>query len=311
MEMTNKAKVNTGGILFALLGLAGGFLSYYFPYFFLTMLLVPAFWAAVAFRSKHGAAVLIALSAATYVWGLCIGQTPGEALLILGFVAPAGILLYAVQKMKMGNANCTILLSLLMTFGFFLVFCVPSLQAYGNGWQALQLFYDDALQPLYMNASTADMARELVVSMEINYLSLLYSLGAEYALVNVLVLHLLNRRHKAMDLCPMGAFGSWRFPRRYALILVVAVNVGVLALFLGQTRFASASNLLIEMLMLPMYLMGAQTIFQLLSVRKSRKAAGWLTVLFTAILLMFGGFLLAMLGLIASLRKPVIRKEQP
>lgn len=309
MEMNSKTKVNKSGILFALLGLMGSFLSYYFPYFFLTMALVPAFWAAAAFRSKHGIGVLAFLTAATYIFGLLIGQTPADALLNLGFVAPAGILLYAAQKMKLGNANCVIFLSILLAFGFFLVFCVPSIGVYGNGWEALQLFYSDALSPLYADANAASMANELVASLEWNYLSLLYSLGAEYALVNVLVLHLLNRRDKAMDLCPLGAFGYWQFPRRYRLILSVAAILSVVCMLLGQDNLLAAANLLVEMFMLPMYLLGTQTIYRLLCLRKSKKASGWLTALFTGILLMFGGYLLAMLGMLASFRRNVSRKD--
>lgn len=302
---------NSSGILFALLGLMGSFLSYYFPFFFLTMALVPAFWAAAAFRSRHGVGVLTFLILATYVFGLVIGQSPIDALLNLGFIAPAGILLYATQKLKLGNANCVIFLSILLTFGFFLVFCVPSIWAYGNGWEALQVFYQDALSPLYIDSTTAALAEELVSSMEWNYLSLLYSMSAEYALVNVLILHLVNRRHKDMDLCPMGSFGSWQLPRPYRLILSIAAIISLICLLLGDDSLLAADNLLVEMFMLPMYLMGAQAIYRLLCIRKSRKTAGWLTALFTGILMLFGGYFLAMLGMFTSFRKTVIRKDQP
>lgn len=311
METSNKTKMHSGGILFALLGLMGSFLSYYFPFFFLTMALVPAFWAAAAFRSRHGVGVLAFLTIATYVFGLVIGQSPVEALLNLGFIAPAGILLYVAQKMKLGNANCVIFLSILLTFGFFLVFCVPSIWAYGNSWEALQLFYQEALSPLYLDSTSATIAEELVSSMEWNYLSLLYSMSAEYGLVNVLVLHLLNRRHKDMDLCPLGAFGSWQLPRPYRVILSVAAIVSLVFLLWGQDSLLAADNLLVEMFMLPMYLMGAQAIYRLLRIRKSKRAAGWLTALFTAVLLLFGGYFLAMLGMFTSFRKTVVRKDQP
>lgn len=310
METNNKTKMNISGFLFALLGLLGSFLSYYFPFFFLTMFLVPAFWAAAAFRSKNGVAVLISMTVATYVFGLVIGQTPADALLNLGFIAPAGILLYVAQKMKLGNANSVIYLSIVLTFGLFLVFCVPSIEAYGDSWSALQAFYRDALNPLYWDTTTAAFAEELVSSLEWNYLSLLYSLGAEYAFVNVLVLHLLNRRDRVMDLCPMGAFGFWEFPRRYRMILSTAAIISVLCLLWGQDFLLAAANLLVEMFMLPMYLMGVQAIYRFLSSRKSRKAAGWLTVLFSGILLMLGGYFLAIVGMMSSFRRPPFRKEQ-
>lgn len=311
METSNKTKMNSSGILFALLGLMGSFLSYYFPFFFFTMALVPAFWATAAFKSKNGFVILVILTVATYIFGLTIGQTPTEALLNLGFIAPAGILLYVAQKMKLGNANSVIYLAIVLTFGLFLVFCVLSIKTYGDSFSALQVFYQEALSPMYLDTTTAAYAEQLVSSLEWNYLSLLYSLGAEYALINVLVLHLLNRRHKDMDLCPLSAFGSWQLPRLYRMILAAAAIVSLICLLWGQDSLLAADNLLVEMFMLPMYLLGAQAIYRLLCLRKSRKAAGWLTALFTAVLLLFGGYFLAMLGMFNSFRKTAIRKDQP
>ena len=81
--------------------------------------------------------------------------------------------------------------------------------------------------------------------------------------------------------------------------------------YAGITSFSAATNLLYEMLMLPMMLLGAQFIYRIFLLRRGPKSARRITILLTAALLVLGGFVLFLLGMFSSFGPGRIRKEKP
>ena len=311
MEVCNNSQKNSGSLFLVILSGVGAALSYYYPFFALTMLSVPALWAAAAFKSRQGFVTLLLLTVWTYVFGLITGNGALPSLLNLGFIAPAGILLYVLQRQSMGNTRSVLYLSVVLTFGLFLVFCVPALQRYGDAYAEINSYFAQISAPFAENAAlkeNVELAQKMLPDI---FLSFLYSLGALYALVNVRFLHHMNRRHKDMPLCPMAPFGNWSLPRLYGPVLFSAVLVLLLLEYAGITSFSAATNLLYEMLMLPMMLLGAQFIYRIFLLRRGPKSARRITILLTAALLVLGGFVLFLLGMFSSFGPGRIRKEKP
>ena len=87
------------------LGLAvmGGCSVYYYPLFLLTMFLVPALWAVLAFRTRP--VMLVVAGALVFLFGYMMGYDLLSCLCILGAAAPAGCVLYVSQKERMGMAE--------------------------------------------------------------------------------------------------------------------------------------------------------------------------------------------------------------
>ena len=91
------------GLIWGLwLGLAvmGGVSVYYYPLFVLTMLAVPAVWAALAFRTHP--LMLAVAGALVLLFGYIMGYDLVSCLCILGMVAPAGVFLWYSQRAGMG-----------------------------------------------------------------------------------------------------------------------------------------------------------------------------------------------------------------
>ncbi|MBQ6892139.1 MAG: hypothetical protein IJN47_05955, partial [Clostridia bacterium] len=121
------------------LGVLGGVSAYFYPLFVLTMLAVPAIWAAMAFRVHP--ATLLATGALVFLFGLFMGFDTVNCLCILGLVAPAGCLLWLSQKERMGNFQSVLFLSVALTFGLFLIFCVPDLLETGDPYASLRSYF--------------------------------------------------------------------------------------------------------------------------------------------------------------------------
>ena len=189
------------------LGVLGGVSAYFYPLFVLTMLAVPAIWAAMAFRVHP--ATLLAAGALVFLFGLFMGFDTVNCLCILGLVAPAGCLLWLSQKERMGNFQSVLFLSVALTFGLFLIFCMPDLLQSGDPYASIRTYFAD-MPELFAGTVLYDTARLLLSRIDELIVACFFAFAGLYALVNVLVLHAFNRRQGDMPLCPLGPFGTWR-----------------------------------------------------------------------------------------------------
>ena len=79
------------------LGLAvmGGASIYYYPLFVLTMFVVPALWATLAFRTRP--VMLLVAGALVFLFGYLMGYETLSCLRLLGMAVPPGVFLWYRQ----------------------------------------------------------------------------------------------------------------------------------------------------------------------------------------------------------------------
>ena len=276
------------GMLWGLwLGLAvmGGCSVYYYPLFLLTMLAVPAVWAAMAFRTRP--VMLVVAAALVFLFGYMMGYDLLSCLCILGAAAPAGCVLYVSQKERMGNFQSVLYVSLLLTFGQFLIFCVPDLAATGDPYASLRSYFAE--------------------------IPALFEGG--YALVNVLLLHAFNKRQKDMPLCPLGPYGTWSASYGYVMILGGASLLVTILTMATDTPMVSALSLLLyEMWTMPLLLTGANYLYAVLKRRLPQNRVGLLygLVMGAGLVFLYQIFqmVLLLLGLVGVIRRRRAGKAQ-
>ena len=283
------------GIVWGLwLGLSvmGGISVYYYPLFVLTMFLIPAIWAAMAFRTHP--MMLAVAGALVFLYGYMMGYGTLNCLCILGLAAPAGVLLWLSQRDNMGNFQSVMYVSVLLAFGLFLFAQVPAM------FEGTYLY---------------DTARSLVSRIDEMIIAVFYAFSGVYGLVNVLLLHAFNRGQKDMPLCPLGPFGSWFAPYGYVMVMG---GLGLLATLLAantDTAMASALSLLLyEMWALPLLVTGANVLYSLLGRRLPLARLKLIYGLLLGCTLMFAPqfaqVILLLLGLTGVIRRRRAGKEQ-
>lgn len=265
--MENSRGKQNGMIWGLWLGLAvmGGVSVYYYPLFVLTMLAVPAVWAALAFRTHP--LMLAVAGALVLLFGYIMGYDLVSCLCILGMVAPAGVFLWYSQKAGMGNFQSVMYVSILLTFGLFLLFCVPDLLQSGDPYASLRAYF---AQIPAMFEGSALYATALALASRIDELivACFYAFAGTYALVNVLLLHGFNKGKKDMPVCPLGPFGSWYAPYGYVMILGGLGLLATLLAFTVDTATTWALSLLLyEMWAMPLLVTGANALYALLGRR--------------------------------------------
>ena len=249
------------------LGVLGGVSAYYYPLFVLTMLVVPAIWAAMAFRVHP--ATLLATGALVFLFGLFMGFDTVNCLCILGLVAPAGCLLWLSQKERMGNFQSVLFLSVALTFGLFLIFCMPDLIQSGDPYASVRTYFS-GMPELFAGTALYDVARLLVSRIDELMVACFFAFSGLYALVNVLLLHAFNGKRKDMPLCPLGPFGTWRVPYGYAMAFGAASLVSTFATLSADSPTMSGLSLLLyEMWAMPLMMTGANFLYSLLGRRLS------------------------------------------
>ena len=305
----------SNGLIWGLwLGLSvmGGASAFFYPLFVLTMFAVPAVWAAMAFRTRP--AMLAAAAALVLLFGYLMGFDGLSCLCILGLVAPAGCFLWYGQKAGMGNFRSVMYVSVLLTFGLFLIFCVPDMLASGDPYASIRSYFAD-VPAMFEGTALYGTAQYLVSRIDEMIVACFYAFAGVYALVNVLLLHAFNRGKKDMPLCPLGPFGTWS--ASYGFVMVMgALGLGAsLWVLIADTPAASALSLLLyEMWALPMLVTGANFLYALLR----RRLSGGGQKLVFGILLgaglllspQFAQMILMLLGLVGVIRRRRAGKEQ-
>ena len=304
------------GMLWGLwLGLAvmGGCSVYYYPLFLLTMFLVPALWAVLAFRTRP--VMLVVAGALTFLFGYMMGYDLLSCLCILGAAAPAGCVLYVSQKERMGNFQSVLYVSLLLTFGQFLIFCVPDLAATGDPYASLRSYFAE-VPVLFEGTSLYETALLLVSRIDELIVACFFAFAGVYALVNVLLLHAFNRGKKDMPLCPLGPYGTWSAPYRYVMVLGAASLLSTLLSMVRDVPMVSALSLLLyEMWTMPLLVSGASYLYAMLKRRLPQSRVGLVYGLAMGAGLVFlyqiFQMVLLLLGLVGVIRKRRAGKAQP
>ncbi len=311
--MENSRGKQNGMIWGLWLGLSvmGGISVYYYPLFVLTMFVIPAVWAAMAFRT-HPAMLLVA-SALVFLFGYMMGYDTVNCLCILGMAAPAGAFLWYSQREGMGNFQSVMYVSILLTFGLFLIFCLPDLLQSGDPYASLRSYFGE-IPAMFEGTPLYATALSLVSRIDEMMVACFYVFAGIYALVNVLLLHAFNRR-RDMPLCPLGPYGSWFAPYGYTMAVG---GLGLLATLLAATMdtavISAASLLLYEMWALPLLFTGANALYALLSRRMPSARLKLIYGLLLGTGLVFVSQLaqvvLLLLGLTGVIRRQRVRKEQ-
>lgn len=231
------------------------------------MVVLPALWAAAAFKGKFGAPVFLGLSAFTIGYGLAIGYDLLFTLRILILALPSPVLLYLAHKYKLGNTQAALYLSVTVTFGLFAIFCMNSLlQGLPAFSEVRSLFLSmlSSLESVFGSENPLiDPFVEYVNNIDIYFPSVLYSFGATYALTNVLLLQLFNKRKKAMPLVPVRPFSEWRLSRPYVLVCVLVMAVSLFVSYSGSPKAEMILLLSNYMLNMPLTVVGAGTLYGL------------------------------------------------
>lgn len=294
------------------LAVMGGISVYYYPLFVLTMLAVPTVWAAMAFRTHP--MMLAVAGALVLLFGYLMGYDTVSCLCILGMAAPAGVFLWYSQKAGMGNFQSVMYVSVLLTFGLFLIFCMPDLLASGDPYASLRTYFS-VIPAMFEGTALYATALTLVSRIDEMIIACFYAFAGVYALVNVLLLHAFNKGKKDMPLCPLGAFGTWYAPYGYVMIVGALGLLATLLSFTMDTAMTSSMSLLLyEMWALPLLVTGANVLYALLSRRlpmaRLKLIYGLLLGLSLIFMPQFAQVALLLLGLTGVIRRRRAGKER-
>ena len=290
-----------------------GISVYYYPLFMLTMFLTPAVWAALAFRTRPS--MLAVAAALVFLFGYLMGFGALNRLCILGMVLPAGAGLWFSQRENMGNFQSVLYVSVLLTFGLFLIFCLPDLITFGDPYVSLRIYFAQ-VPAMFEGTSLQDTALLLVSRIDELIVACFFAFAGGYALVNVLLLHAFNKRQKDMPLCPLGPYGTWSASYGYVMILGGASLLVTILTMATDTPMVSALSLLLyEMWAMPLLLTGANYLYAVLKHRLPQNRVGLLygLVMGAGLVFLYQIFqmVLLLLGLVGVIRRRRAGKAQP
>ncbi len=289
-----------------------GISVYYYPLFMLTMFLTPAVWAALAFRTRPS--MLAVAAALVFLFGYLMGFGALNRLCILGMVLPAGAGLWFSQRENMGNFQSVLYVSVLLTFGLFLIFCLPDLITFGDPYVSLRIYFAQ-VPAMFEGTSLQDTALLLVSRIDELIVACFFVFAGGYALVNVLLLHAFNKRQKDMPLCPLGPYGTWSASYGYVMILGGASLLVTILTMTTDTPMVSALSLLLyEMWAMPLLLTGANYLYAVLKRRLPQNRVGLLygLVMGAGLVFLYQIFqmVLLLLGLVGVIRRRRAGKAQ-
>lgn len=303
---TEKRKLDLIFVLFTVLSAIGVAFCYSFR-FITVMFVLPALWTAAAYRSGYAVPVLTGLCIFTVVYGLLIGYDLAFAMRIFLLVAPASVLLYVAHRFLLGNTQATLYLSIVLTFGLFIIFCLNSLQQGKPAFYEVRQLFLSMLATLETGLSADNPIfkgfSEFISNIDTYFPSILYGLGAMQAFVNVLLLQLINRKKKKMPLVPIRPFGQWRLPRPYVLACMFVMIVSLFVSFSGSSKAEMILLLSNYMLNMPLSVVGAGMLYALMTRNSSNLTRKLLFAAVIVILVVIGlaMYTLSILGFIGCM----------
>lgn len=276
---------------------------------------VPAFWA----RLCHCTSVwsLFGLALLAYGVGFFVTKDPVQALYTPLLIAVPGAGLFAVQKLAANNFRAVLYQSALVLLALFGYVCLPTLLSDGDAYlpfrtvigayQSLMLKTQTMLgvsaeMPLYEDfTAIMDMMREYKLNAESFGVPVLMLPAMTIGLSNVLFSHLMNRRGGVV-LQKLPPFSEWRCERTFVIAALVFAIASYLLQFTGWNGMEALAGVGSMLWRMPCALAGLSAAYWVSVKRRKR----WIFVIVccvSAAMPLFGLMLLALLGMLFSLRK--------
>ncbi len=296
--------------------------------FFLKVLLfvpllavTPALWARSAWRTHPAALGALALIA--YLTGFSLSHDGVAALYSVGLIAPAGILLYGMQRMRFSNFRIVFYGSLALLLGLFIRFAVPHMAESGDAFRSMRVLvaaYEtlwnevtgDALAQNMLQAlgSGEDLTGDLLKSFRLNaeeyFVELLYYPAAFAALSGGLLSHLFNRKGE-VELLPLPPFEQWQVESGYFYGTLALTGISYVLMLSGVRYGAALLRVGYALWMLPMSLAGLCTL------KRWTKRKPWLFAILSAaaiVLYSMFGAMLTFVGMLGFLQDRAGKRMQ-
>lgn len=280
----------------------------------LLLLIVPAVWARLAHRISPW--VLLGLAGFAFVCGWIVRGDAVSALYTTLLIALPGAGLFGLQKLKLSNFRTVLYESFVILAALFAFLCLGDLIGSGDAFlkfRQLAALYGQVLGEIDFSAFGANGAllsatmREAIDLLRLNPEALFAPmlLGAAMAagLSNTLFSHLFNR-NGGVTLSVLPPFERWRCERWFVL-LSAGFLLASLALGMAGVESADALSGVAGVLWrMPCMLAGLCTVRYLGSV-SGKKWVFWLAIGALLVLPPAMIVILAMIGVLASLRKPI------
>lgn len=253
-------------LLYAALGIAGTALVNA-GHVFVLMAVLPALWAAAAFRTRPYLLGVLALTALLSAY--LRSRSVTSALLLFAFTAPAGAVIYLLQRYRFGNFYTVFFTSAVLAAGLYVCVCGPSLLSGGRAFDRIAagiLSAGQTVQPVYDAMGAGELWAQVFSAATITDLvstagvAVVYAIGALLAFSNTMLLHAMNRA-RTMPLCPLSPFQKWNVPRGFVFGMLALMLVGVVAMMSGS-EFGNALVVVIFVIwVMPMALVGLSVLY--------------------------------------------------
>lgn len=284
-------------------------------------MIVPSLWARAAHTAQP--VILALLSLVAFGTGFLLTRSAPEALYDLALIAPAGILLYVMQRWKLSNFRIVLYGSVALLFGLFVRVSVPTLLSDGDAFlpmrdavAAYRVLWNEAVaDPTVMRALSgagmpAEQLGETLTALKLNaeqyLIGILYYPAAIAALSNCLMSHLYNRRGGA-ELVKLKPFSEWRVEPAYVYGTLALTAVAYVLTFAGVGYGVALTQLAFAVWTLPMSLAGLCTLKRWL---KGRPGVFALACVGTALLYTVLGQMLAIVGFMGFMQDRLKERMQ-
>lgn len=280
----------------------------------LLLLVVPSVWARLAFRVSPWA--LLGLAALAFGCGLLAAGDPKDALYTTLLCALPGAGLWGLQKLKLSNFKTVVYESFVILAALFGFVCLRDLIRTGDAYASykeLIRLCGEVLNRIMLSATGLDgiaLTEEITSALNLirtnaeSYcVSALLTPAMAAALSNTLFSHLFNRNSGA-DLTPLPRFSEWRCERGYVLLCAGFLLVTLFLSMAGLQAANALSGIAAVLWRMPCMLGGLCTVRRI-ALLTGRKWIFWITVGILVLLPPAVGMVLALIGLLSALRKPM------
>ena len=280
----------------------------------LLLLIVPSFSARLAHRISPW--VLLGLAAFAFAAGLLLTGDAKDALYTTALCAIPGAGLYGLQRLKLSNFRTVIYASFVNLAALFVFVCLRDLIRSGDAYASykqLVAAYGEVMNRL---AALADPTGELGLSTESETIVKMLRVNADAYCVAILLVpamvaglsgvlfsHLFNR-HGGADLTKLPPFSEWRCERRYVIFACAFLFATMLFGMFGWHTADALSGIAVVMWRMPCMLGGLCAVRRL-GARFGRMWIFWVTIALLVTLPPTTGVILALLGFISGLQRPM------
>lgn len=274
----------------------------------------PMLWSRVTwFGGPYMLPLFVTLS---YGTGLIFGEGFLGSLYFVGMIAPAGIILFLLQRYRYSNFYTVFYLSIVLLAGLFIRVSLPALinshdaflpmretvASYRVLWDAVS----EGAVTEEAGSVIQEMLKEMKLEPEQYLIGLLYYPAALAALTNGVLSHVFNRGGEA-ELVELPPFEEWTVERGYVFGSLALTVVSYILSITGQRYGDALLQIAYLVWMLPMSLAGVCYL------KKRTKGKTWLFVLITVLAIsMYSIFAwaLSLMGMLGFFRKEQDKRKQ-